>query len=98
MCLIFKCELLKFGGAHSTPLATGGLPGEGEDALIVGAREFNRGEGEGEEVQPVETFFTNFVPEPVDDVLDDATFVIDLSSSSTVPQFTLTLSSFLFLC
>ena len=28
-------ELLKFGGAHSTPLPTAGLPGEGEDALIV---------------------------------------------------------------
>ena len=65
-------ELLKFGGAHSTPLPTAGLPGEGEDALIVGAREFNGGEGEGEEVQPVEAVFTNVVPEPVDDVLDGA--------------------------
>ena len=63
-------ELLQFGGAHSTPLPTAGLPGEGEDALIVGAREFNGGEGEGEEVQPVEAVFTSVVLEPINDVLD----------------------------
>lgn len=63
-------ELLKLGGAHSTPVPAVGHPGEGEEALIVGACDFYGGEGEGEEVQPVEAVILMVDLEPINDVLD----------------------------